>query len=159
MITDPAHLIAVGLVKPGDAVGSQLYDSISKGRMPPAGKLSDDDIKTIADWINAGAKAPTATPTPVPTPTPVALAATYKSIGANILVPKCVACHGPNLAEMGIRFDSYAETLKSVDPGMPNSSALYQSTRAGRMPKGGTPLGMLELRAISDWIKAGAFNN
>jgi mono/diheme cytochrome c family protein len=46
-------------VKPGDAGGSLLYQAVtqthSRLKMPPSGKLQDDEIAVIASWINSGA--------------------------------------------------------------------------------------------------------
>jgi hypothetical protein len=43
-------------VKVGDASSSGLYSIVESGEMPQGGpKLSEADLKTIADWINAGA--------------------------------------------------------------------------------------------------------
>jgi hypothetical protein len=39
----------------GNATSSQLYDSVSKNRMPFNPKLTATEIKLIGDWINAGA--------------------------------------------------------------------------------------------------------
>ena len=42
----------------GDATSSTLIELLqaTSGFMPPTGKLSDSEIQTIIDWINAGAK-------------------------------------------------------------------------------------------------------
>ena len=44
---------------PGDAEGSLLFKAMQNEvapHMPPTGKLSDDKIAVIRDWINSGAK-------------------------------------------------------------------------------------------------------
>jgi mono/diheme cytochrome c family protein len=45
-------------IKAGDAANSPLIKLLqaTSGFMPPTGKLSDTEIQTIIDWINAGAK-------------------------------------------------------------------------------------------------------
>jgi uncharacterized membrane protein len=51
MGADPA------VIFPGDALKSTLYLNVQSGRMPPGGpRLSDQDIKTLAQWIQNGAK-------------------------------------------------------------------------------------------------------
>lgn len=53
MAFDPAA------VKPGDAEGSLLYESIASNRMPLGKKLSPDELSTLARWINGlGASQP-----------------------------------------------------------------------------------------------------
>lgn len=42
-------------VKAGDPLGSRLYDSVSKGRMPPGRALTQQQLKIIYDWIQQGA--------------------------------------------------------------------------------------------------------
>jgi hypothetical protein len=49
------------VVVPGDAANSLLAQKIlgthKEGAiMPPSGKMSDSEIQTIVDWINAGAR-------------------------------------------------------------------------------------------------------
>jgi mono/diheme cytochrome c family protein len=46
-------------VKPGDAEGSLLYQAVkhthARLKMPPSGKLSDEEAEILASWIKAGA--------------------------------------------------------------------------------------------------------
>ena len=46
------------LVVPGEPDASPLYNSMKSGKMPPTGKLSDDDLDKVRQWIAAGAKWP-----------------------------------------------------------------------------------------------------
>lgn len=60
MLNTYANVMAGGegglVIQPGDAQESELFQKISAGLMPKGGpKLSDADIQTISDWINAGA--------------------------------------------------------------------------------------------------------
>ena len=60
MLNTYANLMVGGegglVIQPGNADESELYQKISAGLMPKGGpKLSDADIQTITDWINAGA--------------------------------------------------------------------------------------------------------
>ncbi len=51
-----AYTSAMTGVKVGDASSSGLYSIVESGEMPQGDpKLSEADLKTIADWINAGA--------------------------------------------------------------------------------------------------------
>jgi mono/diheme cytochrome c family protein len=157
-INDPAHLISIGAIVPGNATGSKIYDSVSKGRMPVGQLLNPADQMILRDWINAGAKAPGAGTVP-PAPTPIPLKATYSSIQANILGPKCIACHGPSVAKAGVRYDSYTATLRTVRAGRAIDSDLYKETSDGGMPENAPRLSSAELKAIADWINAGAKND
>ena len=165
-ITDAAYLISAGQVVPGNALGSKLYQRMLGGTaamplpmMPPAGKLNAADLSLIADWINAGAAAP-APGTTSPPPTLPPLAATYASIQANILGPKCIACHGPTRAEKGVRYDSYTLTLATVTKTLPLKSLLFTICESETMPLRPAPkLTANELTVLSAWITAGAANN
>ncbi len=46
-------------VKPGDPEGSLLYQAVKQTharlKMPPSGKLSDEDVEVLASWIRSGA--------------------------------------------------------------------------------------------------------
>ncbi len=60
MLNTYANVMAGGegglVIQPGDAQESELYQKISAGLMPKGGpKLSDANIQTIMEWINAGA--------------------------------------------------------------------------------------------------------
>jgi mono/diheme cytochrome c family protein len=144
-----------GIAIPGNAAGSSIYTTINAGTMPPGGKLAATDIQTIFDWIQTDLKSGS----PTPAPSMVPLAATYTSISANLLVPKCTGCHGAVGAADGIRYDTYAHTLGTVKAGSPSTSSLYTSCAGGDMPQGSTKLTSAQLQAISDWITGGALNN
>lgn len=46
-----------GVITPGEPLSSTLYLNVQSGRMPPGGpRLSDGEIKIIADWIKNGAR-------------------------------------------------------------------------------------------------------
>lgn len=85
--------------------------------------------------------------------------ATFTWISANILVPRCTACHGAARADAGIRYDTYAETIKTALAGNLAGSSLYTSTNSGAMPIGGAKLTAVQLQAIRDWITTGTPNN
>ncbi len=99
----------------------------------------------------------TSSPSPSPSPSPT-ITATFSSINSKILQPRCVSCHG---SSAGVTLSSYAQVIATaVSVGNPTSSKLYTSTASGgSMPLGGTKLNATELKAVSDWITAGAANN
>ena len=121
--------------------------------------LSGADRLTLTSWISSMALVPVGTSGTGGSPLP-ALAPTFKSISANILIPKCVGCHGAVRSDGDIRYDSYIGTLRSVSPNNANGSKLYLTCKSGSMPD--KPFGKLsanELAAISTWINMGAANN
>lgn len=88
---------------------------------------------------------------------------TYTSIRQNLLIPKCVDCHGSVTAYGGVRYDTYAETMKTVIlSNTGNRGRLYLSTLA---PNPSMPLGSAakltpaESAGVASWIDAGAPNN
>ncbi len=54
-LTSRNFVLAHKLVVPGQPGASPLYTSLKSGAMPPSGKLSDDKIEAIAQWIRSGA--------------------------------------------------------------------------------------------------------
>jgi len=85
--------------------------------------------------------------------------ATYTWISQNILVPKCLSCHGEAGASANVRYNTYQNTLATAQAGNLAGSKLYTETNNGSMPMGGPRLPANELKAIADWINAGALNN
>jgi hypothetical protein len=81
---------------------------------------------------------------------------TYSSISSLILQPDCMTCHtGGNINS----FDTYANTMKVVNPGDTSSSPLYTMVSSGQMPLIGNKPSQEEVQATDDWITAGAANN
>jgi len=91
-----------------------------------------------------------------------ATAATFASISQTLLVPKCVDCHGATTAYGGVRYDTYAETIKTVIlNNTANRGRLYLSTLGANatMPIGGTKFTPADSAGVASWIDAGAQNN
>jgi mono/diheme cytochrome c family protein len=152
------HIVSTGLVVMKDPSKGRLMGSTTDGSMPLAGSrlsLSAADRQTLSAWINsmalvAGTEVPS-----LPT-----LAPTFASVSANILSSKCIGCHGAARADKGIRYDSYAATLRTVTANNAGNSKLYSECRSGSMPD--RPFARLsadELAAIQMWINTGALNN
>lgn len=160
-INNPSYLIANNLIIPGNPDGSPIYASVLAGRMPIGSTaLSQAELDLLRQWILGGAKAPTDTSTVAP-PVVIPLEATYASIQANILTPKCVYCHSATLAKDGIRLDSYTSVKKYIASGvLPTETKLYQVTSSGEMPpRPDVGLTDNELKVLKDWIATGAPNN
>jgi hypothetical protein len=82
-----------------------------------------------------------------------------------ILVAKCINCHGPTLAEGGLRLDSRKAAIKggehgsALAPGSTEKSLLLQAvhrTRKGMEMPPDEKLSSTEIAAIERWIRDGA---
>lgn len=158
-VTNREGLVTQNQIKPGDPMGSILYQSLlglnNLQVMPQGVPATMEEKNMIRDWIVAGAPGVTTAPPP-----PIPLAANYQSIFKNILEPKCVSCHNANLAEAGIRYDTYAQTILTVDKTTPTQSLLYTVVLSGEMPLAPLqPLSNQEVAIILKWIQDGALNN
>lgn len=162
-ITDLSALVAQGLMVPGNSASSPLMQQVQSGAMPPTGKLADADILALQTWVeHANEISDTPAPSPTPSPSPgggPVTAATFSSISATILIPRCVSCHGSTVANGGFRFDNYANVMMAVQAGNLSASLLYTQTASGAMPTGGPILSTADLQYISAWITDGAKNN
>jgi cytochrome b subunit of formate dehydrogenase/mono/diheme cytochrome c family protein len=140
-------------IVPNDPDKSVLIQVQQKGGHP--GQLSDDELKRIIAWINAGAPEQGGTP---PTPPPASNVEGWVGGIDQIINAKCAACHVQ--AQMNdLSLKTYADALKggksgaAIVPNDPDKSVLVQVQQ-----KGGHP-GQLsddELKRIIAWIKAGA---
>lgn len=153
-VLDVDAMIADRMIYPGNPEASLLYKRIAEGSMPPGSPFSANEKDLIYRWIRDALVASPDAPEPIP------LAANYTSINENILKPKCVSCHGADIAKEGRRYDSYTETMRSVRAGRPSDSKLYTITLEGEMPpRPRTSLTSQELAVIAEWIRAGAKND
>lgn len=77
-----------------------------------------------------------------------------------ILLERCVACHGPDKHKADLRLDQAASAARVIAPGKPEESELYRRLLSTdpeeRMPKGKDPLPTAEIAILRDWIAAGA---
>lgn len=108
----------------------------------------------------------------------IPLQPTWTSIQARVFTPTCTQCHAGAGAPLGFSLEaavSYQNLLtvvsvqrpdlRRVAPGAPDSSYLMLKLEGasgivgGRMPFGLPPLSNDEIRAIRDWIAAGALRN
>jgi mono/diheme cytochrome c family protein len=113
-------------------------------------------ILISAAWAAAFAATPNAAIAPVPK--------RFASI-APIFKNHCIACHAGKNASGGIRLDSYEGLMKGGEHGKvivknkPESSKLIKLVKGSAkpiMPPSPPRLTSAEIKAISDWIKAGA---
>ncbi len=77
----------------------------------------------------------------------------------------CVKCHGGEKTEKSLVLKSYDDLMQGsengpvVEPGDPANSLLVDLIQKGKMPKRGPKLLPAQIRAITDWVAAGAPNN
>jgi mono/diheme cytochrome c family protein len=164
-------LVNSGLIDFANPSNSRIVQKIKGGHNNISTQVSLDMQNQIAVWVSAV----TATPHPNPgnpppsvpatppgggLPVPTPLSASFKSISEKLLIPKCVGCHGPSRAAAGIRYDTYARTLKTVTAKSTNQSKLYTESDSGSMPIGGIPrMTVKDVSVLAQWINAGAPNN
>lgn len=164
------HLIAAGLIAPGNPSQSLIFEEVEGGDMPPEHPLDAADREILRLWIlgmNSSSPAPAPAPSPVPSPAPSATPAppvgpqpTYSYIQKNILASSCVACHSAKNSRGGVALDTYASVLKTVNKKSPAKSLLYRETQSGSMPpRPRKVLNSDQLRLILTWIEQGALNN
>lgn len=154
-------LVNSSLVDFGNPANSRIVQKIRGGHNGISTNVSQEMETQIQAWIaavSAGGGSGGAPGGGLPVATP--LEAKFSSISQKILVPKCVGCHGPTLAEEGIRYDSHALTLRTVVPGNAALSLLHNQCNTGQMPPDNTlRLTAEEMDVLGEWINAGALNN
>ena len=81
--------------------------------MPPSGGLSEDQIKMVTDWIDAGAHehGSTAGETPTPAPTPAPTPITFAKVQSLVIKTNCLKCHSEDSGNSG---DVNLEHYKNV---------------------------------------------
>jgi mono/diheme cytochrome c family protein len=153
---DIQYLIWSRLVIPGEPEISPIIMSISEGRMPASGpSLSGVEVDILKDWVKGLLVEEIGTGGP-PVATPVD--PKFSVLQAQIFSRQCQTCH----ANRNFKFDTYANVIRSLTPGNAAGSILYQAVTVGRtggkMPQGGA-LSTAQIKAIEDWINAGAMND
>ena len=154
-------------IVPGDPDRSLLIEAVRQTgalKMPKGGKLSDQEIADLTEWVKSGAVWNTEnTSTALETPVDASGDDFFENQIRPLLVQRCASCH-TQTASSGLRVDSRDSLLKggergaAILPGNPDGSLLVQAVRqegALKMPKGGK----LTAREVSDlvaWVKMGA---
>lgn len=138
-------------------------------RMPkaPTPALDKDELEILAAWVEAGGPELPRNGGPGTTPLPV-LEANFASIKANVLVPKCISCHGPGGEAARVPMVTLDDLLNSpleiVIPGNPEESGLILSVLPGArkiMPPVSSGMSALkpeEIKVLEEWIRNGASN-
>jgi mono/diheme cytochrome c family protein len=151
---------------PGDPERSLLIQAIRQTgplKMPKGGKLADQEVADLVEWVKAGAVWPVETAELASAPADSSGDDFFENQIRPLLVERCASCHTQEQSS-GLRVDSREALLKggsrgaAIVPGNPDGSLLVQAVRqegALKMPKGGK----LTSREISDlvvWVKMGA---
>lgn len=161
-ITDLNSLLYYRLVIPGQPEISDIIRVIKEGSMPPSGGISNTELSALNTWILDGLLDDSGNVTLPPSSN--VLEAKYSSIKIRIFNTKCVGCHSGANPPKGVDLTTYAATTTAsiAIAGNANGSRVVQSVErpgADFMPRNGSRLTAEEIKAIRDWITAGAMNN
>lgn len=145
-------------IKPGDYKNSKVYQAISQpfGEiMPPKpyDRLSDEQLTSIALWIEQGARKTSCANTSCDT-----LAVTYSQSVKPIIQTYCGGCHSGSSPQGGIDYNNYTGVKTTVNSGRLIGSVQHQSGFSA-MPKNGNKLSDCNIKTLKAWINAGALNN
>ena len=177
-------LMNSGHVDPGKADVSRFIEVIEDGDMPPGGSLTDEELNTLKQWIDQGAKADVAKDLnlsqvnaggdePAAPALEVEMATGNETVSfandvAPVLVENCAGCHVDvrNNARGGLNMTSFRQLLRGGDAGpmlKPGSGAdsllvkkLLGTGGGNRMPQGRAPLSEETIKMITTWIDEGA---
>jgi mono/diheme cytochrome c family protein len=147
-------------IRPGDYKNSEIYQALvrpgGEAAMPPKpyNRLSDDQITTIALWIENGAANGVCDTTTVCNTANV----TYAAVIKPLLVNYCNGCHSGNAPSGNIDYTTYAGVKKTADNGTLLGSVQHASGYRP-MPDGGNQLSACNIARIKAWIDAGAPDN
>ena len=93
----------------------------------------DDEHRTTSSSTSTPTPTPNPTPTPAPTPSPGGGTLTYTREVQPILASDCVTCHAPARRSAGVDLSSFAEVMRVVNPGDPNSRLVLATQPGGLM--------------------------
>lgn len=152
-LTDYANVMRAG-VEAGKSRNSDLYQILitqnAGDRMPPPpASLTADQIKTIKDWIDQGAKNNACTSCDS------SGTVSYSAKIWPLINSGCTGCHGYG---KNTQLTSYSDVKVQVDNGK-LSGALNHKSGFLPMPQGGAKWTDCQLRMLDRWIADGAPNN
>ncbi len=134
------------VVVPGNSKDSLLAQRISDttgNQMPPTGPLTRDQIATIVNWIDQGAKADVApgeltkAPAVRKGPLPTIASVTNAAQERTMLDAYCVTCHAENGTEPIVKIDKL--DTANVEKDAETWEKVVRKLRAGMMPPAGNP--------------------
>jgi mono/diheme cytochrome c family protein len=146
-------------IEPGNYKQSEAYKVITKifgeEAMPPSpyDRLSDEQITTIALWIEGGAQNTTNCQSTCDT-TNITLSSSVMPIFENY----CNGCHGGSAPLGNVDLGNYDGILKTVNDGSLVGSVKHASGYSA-MPQGASKLSGCQITKIEKWIALGAKND
>lgn len=145
-------------IKPGNYRASKIYKVLvaGSGVMPqsPYSRLTNEQITTIAVWIEDGAKDTICTDNGLCDTTAVSFNASVLPI----LQLHCTGCHSGSNPEGEINYSSYSGVKATVSGGKLLGS-IQHAAGYFEMPKNANKLSACKINTIQAWINAGAPNN
>ncbi len=159
-LSNYAGIIAQGVVA-GDYKNSKIYEVLVKpggGKiMPPSpyNRLPDEQITTIALWIEQGAKNTAGCGNTITCDT---ANVTFSGSVKPILQTNCTVCHSGNPPQGGIDLSNHAG-VKAMATGGTLVGAIEHRSGFSPMPKGGNKLPACDIAKIKKWVALGAKND
>ena len=149
VLTSYDKVMSTGEVKAGDPGGSELYEKIEEGDMPPSNPLSVSQQQMIYDWIKQGAKNNKCVESCDTTNV------TYFMIIKPIIENNCTGCHSGSSLGGGIAISNYTE-LKAVASDGSLLGTIEHKSGYSPMPKNQVKLDDCTINIISAWINQGS---
>ncbi len=147
-------------IEPGNYKASKVYEAIvapfGEEAMPqaPYTRLPDEQISTIALWIDEGAKNTTCPDSGTCNTTDVA----FSTSVTPILQQYCNGCHAGSSPQGNVNYNTYNGVKATVTNGKLLAS-IQHAAGALAMPQNGNKLSTCNISIIKAWIDAGAPNN
>ncbi len=152
ILTTYDKVISTGEVKAGNPSGSEIYEKIQEGEMPPSNPLSAYQQQLIFDWITQGAKNNRCVESC--DTTNISYAMHIKPTIEN----NCTGCHSGSSPAGGISISNYNE-LKAIASNGSLIGTIEHKSGYSPMPKGMTKLSDCQIKQINIWINDGMQNN
>ncbi len=150
-------IMASGEIRPGNAADSDIYERITDNdpgdRMPPPpfSPLNAEQIASIRDWINQGAKNNECTECDTTN-------FTFSGSIQPLLNLYCVGCHNANTANGNVRLDNYETVALVAEDGRLLGTVSHEPGFTP-MPFNGNRLQECNISQIRKWIESGNPNN
>lgn len=148
-------------IEPGDYRKSKMYQVLVKlggeEAMPPKPyeRLSDDQITTIALWIEEGANNTTGC---LSTSCDTLSAQTFSGSVFPILQLNCNGCHGGSAPQGDVDLTTWAKVKPYATSGSLVGSISHEDGWS-EMPKSANKMSDCNIAKIRKWVEAGALNN
>ena len=153
------NVISTAEVVPFDLSDSKLYKVITENDsdeiMPPDGKMENEKISLIAQWILQGALDLDCDYVPAVCDT---MNVTYSSFVAGLFDTSCNACHSSSAAFGGVILDNY-DAVKLVVESNKLLGSMNWDEGFEPMPQGQEQLDSCAIANVKSWIDEGAPNN